>query len=148
MARQRARVDALQPDEAVCLQIGVEAHAAAAPVAQHEHGLPHFGGHSHTTFPATIVFHGRPVAAQPANGVLRLFDLNRAGSIVTAPSGSISVRSAGAPAPRLPPGRRSSRAGSLDRRDTRVATESRPGLTSRSMSTVTAVSSPTTPLAA
>src|SRR5881396_3435712 len=136
----------VEDDLAGRLADGAERAAAEdPPVTEHEEGVGH---DSHTTFPATIVFHGRPVAVHPANGVLRLFDLNRAGSIVTAPSGSISVRSAGAPAPRLPPGRRSSRAGSLDRRDTRVATESRPGLTSRSMSTVTAVSSPTTPLAA
>src|SRR3989440_7772570 len=127
---------------------GAEGAAAEdAPVAQHEQGG--LVGHAcHTTLPPTIVLQGRPVAVQPANGVLRLLDLKRAGSIVTAPSGSISGRSAGAPAPRLPPGSRSSRAGSRERRDTSVATESSPGLTSRSSSSVTAVSSPTTPLAA
>src|SRR2546421_1954615 len=127
---------------------GAEGAAAEdAPVAQHEQGG--LVGHAcHTTLPPTIVLQGRPVAVQPANGVLRLLDWKRAGSIVTGPSGSISVRSAGAPAPRLPPGSRSSRAGSRERRDTSVATESSPGLTSRSSSSVTAVSSPTTPLAA
>src|SRR5438105_12507374 len=115
------------------------AAAEHASVAQHEQGR--LVGHAcHTTLPPTIVLQGRPVAVQPANGVLRLLDLKRAGSIVTAPSGSISVRSAGAPAPRLPPGSRSSRAGSRERRDTSVATESSPGLTSRSISSVTAVS--------
>src|SRR5256885_6076230 len=127
---------------------GAEGAAAEdAPVAQHEQGR-RVGHASHTTFPPTIVLQGRPVAVQPANGVLRLLDLKRAGSIVTAPSGSISVRSAGAPAPRLPPGSRSSRAGSRESRDTSVAPASSPRLTSRSSSSVTAVSSPTTPLAA
>src|SRR6267143_2762585 len=113
------------------------ATAEDAPVAQHEQGR-RVGHACHTTVPPTIVLQGRPVAVQPANGVLRLLDLKRAGSIVTAPSGSISVRSAGAPAPRLPPGSRSSRAGSRERRYTSVATESSPGLTSRSSSSVTA----------
>src|SRR2546428_2464318 len=138
----------VEDDLTVGLAEGSEGAAAEdAAVAQHEQRL--VGAYaSHTTVPPTIVFHGRPVAVQPANGVLRLFDLNRAGSIVTAPSGSISVRSAGAPAPRLPPGKRSSRAGSRDSRETSVATDSRPGRTRRSSSSATAVSRPITPLAA
>src|SRR5439155_711799 len=74
---------------------GAERAAAEdPPVTEHEEGVGH---DSHTTFPATIVFHGRPVAVHPANGVLRLLDLNVAGSILTTASGSINVRSAGAP---------------------------------------------------
>src|SRR5437763_3812362 len=113
-------------------------------VAQDEKGA----GHGRITLPPTIVSQGPPVSVQPPNGVFRLFERNVTGSTVTVRSGSRSVRSAGAPAARLPPGRLRSCAGSRERRATSVPSGRRPGRTRRSRSTETAVSSPTTPNAA
>src|SRR5438046_9964626 len=105
----------VEDDLAGRLADGAERAAAEdPPVTEHEEGVGH---DSHTTFPATIVFHGRPVAVHPANGVLRLLDLNLAGSILTTASASINVRSAGAPTPGPPTRSRSSRAGSRARRN-------------------------------
>ena len=50
---------------------GAERPAAERPaVAQDEQRFLH----CHTMRPPTIVFHGRPVSAQPPKGVFRLFD--------------------------------------------------------------------------
>src|SRR5207244_2443829 len=114
------------------------------PIAQYEERAVH----RRTTFPPTIVIHGPPVSVQPAKGVLRLFDRNRAGSTVSSRSGSRIVTSAGAPGARLPPGRLSSRAGSRESRETSVASGRSPGRTSLSSRSATAVSSPTMPKAA
>ena len=50
---------------------GTQRLAAERPaVAQNEHRFLH----CHTMRPPTIVFHGRPVSAQPPKGEFRLFD--------------------------------------------------------------------------
>ena len=140
-----ARHCGVEDDLAGGLADGAEGLAAEhAAVAQDEDR----GRHGRTTAPPTSVSAGAPVSRQPANGVLRLFDLKCRGSTVTACSRSSTVTSPGAPGARLPPGRPSRRTGSRESRETSVARGRRPGRTSRSSSSDTAVSSPTMPNAA
>src|SRR5260370_10881559 len=66
-----------------------------------------------TTLPSTIVSAARPVSARPANGVLRLFEKNAAGSTVQRPVMSRTTTSAAAPGLSVPPGSRNAAAGAV-----------------------------------
>src|SRR2546427_5494592 len=107
-----------QPDRQVAVLPGDEParrklpatlrHAAGHRTDRHEPpGAPAWW----TTLPSTIVSAARPVRARPANGVLRLFEKNAAGSTVQRPVMSSTTTSAAAPGLSVPPGRRNAAAG-------------------------------------
>src|SRR5467141_608986 len=141
-----------QPDRQVAVLPGDEParrklpatlrHAAGHRTDRHEPpGAPAWW----TTLPSTIVSAARPVRARPANGVLRLFEKNAAGSTVQRPVMSRTTTSAAAPGLSVPPGSRNAAAGAVLIRRTSSGRARTPPATSSVYATANAVSNPTIP---